>query len=37
MTYAENRSLREQMYRAFNSKGFQDNDNNNTAVAQNKY
>ena len=34
MTYAENRSLREQMYRAFNSKGFQDNDNNNTAVVR---
>ena len=34
MTYAENRSLREQMYRAFNSKGFQDNDNNNTAIVR---
>jgi Zn-dependent oligopeptidase len=30
MTYAENRTLREQMYRAFNSKGFQENENNNT-------
>ena len=34
MTYAKNRFLREQMYRAFNSKGFQDNDNNNTAIVR---
>ena len=34
MTYAENRSLRKQMYRAFNSKGFQDNDNNNIEIVR---
>ena len=33
MTYAENRTLREQMYRAFNSKGFQENENNNTDIV----
>jgi Zn-dependent oligopeptidase len=34
MTYAENRSLRKQMYRAFNSKGFQDNENNNIEIVR---
>lgn len=34
MTYAENRTLREQMYRAFNSKGFQGNENNNIEIVR---
>ena len=34
MTYAENRTLREQMYRAFNSKGFKENENNNTDIVR---
>ena len=32
MTYAENRSLREKMSLAFGQRGFQTNDNNNTAI-----
>ena len=33
MTYAENRSLREKLALAFGSKGFQDNENNNTQIV----
>ena len=32
MTYAENRSLRQKLATAFGKKGFQDNENNNTAI-----
>ena len=32
--YAENRELREQMYRAFGSKGFRQNENNNEAIVK---
>ena len=32
VTYADNRSLREKMSRAFGKKGFQENDNNNEKI-----
>ncbi len=34
MKYAENRDLRQKMYLAFGSKGFQDNENNNEAIVK---
>lgn len=34
MTYSTRRDLRQKMHRAFGSKGFQDNENNNEAVIQ---
>lgn len=34
LTYATNRNLREKMYRAFSSKGFQNNENNNTKIIE---
>jgi peptidyl-dipeptidase Dcp len=34
MKYADNRNLREQMYRAYTSRGFQKNDNNNEEIIR---
>ena len=34
VTYAQNRELREKMTRAFGSRGFQDNDHNNTTIVK---
>ncbi|NVK29149.1 MAG: M3 family metallopeptidase [Flavobacteriia bacterium] len=34
MTYADNRELRQKMWSAFSKRGFNENDNNNTAIVQ---
>ena len=34
LTYADNRELREQMWRAYNSRGFRNNDNNNVSLIR---